>query len=147
MSEHLKNETPEQGMAFSGHRYEQVVMQDFRSTIPPHLLAKLPEDERFLVEAVSRLENQFDWTVRTLIKVNGDALDLHSRVNGLEKHVPVVVKLQDELVLTIKPKVEALWDWKQFFSGKWAVLAVVGVAVLGVLLKVAIDLVLKLFKL
>jgi hypothetical protein len=43
-------------------------------------------------------------------------------------------------------RVDKLWDWKQFFSGKWAVLVVIGATVIPIALKFLLDLLLKWLK-
>ena len=65
-------------------RYEALVMREFKSTIPAHLLANLPEDERFMVETMSKLENQYNWLAEGVVKTNGFTLDLDERLVRLE---------------------------------------------------------------
>ena len=127
------------------HRYEPIERREFNSTIPPHLLADLPEDERFMVNTVSKLENQFAWLSEGMIKNNGATLDLDDRVSAVESGQTAVAQHMVSFDAT-KDKVEKLWDWKQFFSGKWAVLAALSLILVPVLLKFIIDWVLKVWK-
>jgi len=101
--------------------YELLELREFKSTIPPHLLGKLSESERYLVETMSRLENQNNWLVSALLKVNKDVLDCDRRITEINKTVAT------------------LSDWKQLISGKWAVVAALGLVVLSALLKMVFD--------
>jgi len=110
------------------HNYEPVVMREFKSTIPPHLLANLPEDERFMVETMSKLENQYGWLAEVAVRNNQATLDLDGRTVLLEaeqaKMTTQLVAMADQ-----KDKVDKLWDWKQYFSGKWAIIAAIGLLI------------------
>jgi hypothetical protein len=127
------------------HHYDAIVLREFRSSIPPHLLANLPDDERFMVETMSKLENQYGWLADGLVRNNTATLDLDERVTALEKAQKdastrlVAMEKQED-------KVEKLWDWKQFFSGKWAILAALVLVLLPLLLKFLLDLVIKWLK-
>lgn len=125
--------------------YEPIVLKEFKSTIPPHLLSSLPEDERFMVDTMSKLENQFVWLADGVVKVNGATLDLDDRVSQLEfSHNRSAQRLGAMEGQT--EKVNTLWDWKQFFTGKWAVLAALALAVVPFLLKFMYDAALKWLK-
>lgn len=120
------------------HRYEPMAPREFKSSIPAHLLANLPEDERFMVETMSKLENKFNWLSEWTVKNNGSTLDLDERVMALEADR----KQCKELVLattSIRDKVDKLWDWKQYFSGKWAMLAAATLIVVPILSKFLFD--------
>lgn len=127
------------------HRYEPMVPREFKSTIPAHLLANLPEDERFMVETMSKLENQFNWLADWAVKNNGSTLDLDERVMGLEADRK---QCKDLLVasLAVKDKVDKLWDWKQYFSGKWAVLGAAALIVIPIVVKFLFDTLVKWIK-
>jgi len=139
----MSSETqPSQAVVKAKHHYDQLALREFRSTIPPHLLANLPDDERFMVETMSKLENQFGWLSEGLVKTNGAAIDLDERVSTLESNqreatarLAVMEKQED--------KVNKLWDWKQLFTGKWGVIAAIAIVVLPLLLKFLLDLVIK----
>lgn len=127
------------------HRYEPMSPREFKSTIPAHLLANLPEDERFMVETMSKLENQFNWLSEWAVKNNGSTLDLDLRVLELE----AVCREQKKRLVqaeTLEDKVSKLWDWKQYFSGKWAVLAGIVLVVYPMLVKFLFDLLMKWIK-
>lgn len=126
-------------------RYEVIVMKEFKSTIPAHLLANLPEDERFMVETMSKLENQYAWLAEGVVKTNGVVLDLDERLARMESgQVQCAQRLGAMEGQT--DKVNKLWDWKQFFSGKWAVLAAIAIVVIPLLLKFLLDLVVRWLK-
>lgn len=99
-------------------QYEPVVPKEFRSTIPPHLLDKLSDTERYLVQAMSKLENQYDWLVAVAVGNNKNIIDLGGRCDTVE-----VWKTQvDKDTYGHSDKVNKLWEWKTMMSGKWAVL-------------------------
>lgn len=127
------------------HHYEAITLREFKSTIPPHLIAHLPEDERFIVETVSRLENQYAWMVENVVRNNGATLDLDERVSALEsKEVHTATRLV--MMEGQADKVGKLWDWKQFLSGKWAVVAALALVVIPLVLKFLLDAVVKWLK-
>ncbi len=112
----MSNEQPSAPRA-----YELLEIREFKSSIPPHLLGKLSESERYLVETMSRLENQNNWLVNALLKVNKDVLDCDRRITETNRNVATVS------------------DWKQLMSGKWAVLAAISLILLSVLAKFLLD--------
>lgn len=124
--------------------YEVLVMREFKSTIPPHLLASLPDDERFMVETMSKLEGQFGWLADAAVRSNAAVVDLDTRASSLES-------LQRDLAARVKAsedqkaKVDVLWDWKQYFSGKWVIIAGLGVLIAAALIKLGFDYIPKLF--
>jgi len=109
--------------------YELLELREFKSTIPPHLLGKLSESERYIVETLSRLENQNNWLVSALLKVNKDVLDCDRRINEIKKDVSIIS------------------DWKQLISGKWAVLAALGLIIASASVKLIFDALWHLLKL
>lgn len=116
-------------------RYDPVVPKEFRSTIPGHLLGKLSETERYLVETMSKLENQYEWLVSVAVANNKNIIDLGERTDVVEAwkaEVEIETKGQSE-------KVNKLWDWKQMMSGKWAVVWAVALVLVSVLLKFLLD--------
>jgi len=134
-----------QAVVKAKRHYDQLALREFKSTIPPHLLANLPDDERFMVETMSKLENQFGWLSEGLVKTNGAAIDLDERVSLLENNqrdatvrLAVMEKQED--------RVNKLWDWKQLFTGKWGVIAAIAIVVLPLLLKFLLDMVIKWIK-
>lgn len=110
------------------HNYEPAVMREFKSTIPPHLLANLPEDERFMVETMSKLENQYGWLAEVAVRNNQATLDLDGRVTVVEGE-QAKTRVQLAALDDQKEKVDKLWDWKQYFSGKWAIIAAIGLLI------------------
>jgi hypothetical protein len=142
MGEDVPLELPVQ---VSTHRYEEIGLKEFKVVIPQHLLAKLPEDVRFLVETVNKLEARFDWGAENIMRLNRDVLDLHKRVSALEQLGPVgtskFIEAQEALNAKIATRLDTLWDWKQFLSGKWAIITGLALLVLGGLTKFLFDLV------
>lgn len=127
------------------HRYEPIAPREFKSTIPAHLLANLPEDERFMVETMSKLEGQFNWLADWASKNNASVLDLDERTVLLEEERKHCLELLNANT-ALKDRVDKLWDWKQYFSGKWAVLAAAALIVIPLLAKFAFDALVKWIK-
>jgi hypothetical protein len=132
-------------MVHEKHRYETIALREFKSTIPPHLIAHLPEDERFIVNTVSKLDSQYAWMMENVVRHNGAALDLDERVTALEGRATSSTSRLDAMAEQTD-KVNKLWDWKQFFSGKWAVIAGLALIAVSVALKFLLDVVFKWIK-
>lgn len=130
MSEHPKS------------RYVQLEVPEFKSTIPAHLLGKLSDSERFMVETMSKLENQSDFLVKAAMQGNRENLDIDSRLSVLELWKEKM-GTGEPVMADVVDKVRKLWDWHQMFSGKWAVIWALALIVIPVLLKLAIDLAVK----
>ena len=79
-------------------RYPKLELPKFESKIPMHLVNKMSDQEKWLVETISKLDQKTDWLLQKTVDTN--------------EHV-----LADDVRLT---KVE---EWKSLFSGKWAVIA------------------------
>lgn len=126
-------------------RYEPLAKKEFKSTIPTHLLTNLSDEHKFIVEAVSKLESEFNWTSESLLKINTVIIDYDARLLRLEA---VCREIDNKLTLVKShdDKIDKLWDWKQFFSGKWAVLSVLALMLLPILFKVLIEYLVKLLK-
>ena len=135
------------------HRFERIEVRVVKSTIPPHILMKLSESERYMVETLSKVENQYQWLEEVVKKQNEDILVLHARLHILEtqggKPASELGTRITDVVARITPiadKVEKLWDWKQFFSGKWAILGIIVAILAGALAKTGIEFIIKGFK-
>lgn len=138
---------------YVAHRFERIEVRVGKSTIPPHILMKLSDSERYMVETLSKVENQYQWLEEVVKKQNEDILVLHARLHVLEtqggKPVSELGTRITDVSGRISPiaeKVEKLWDWKQFFSGKWAILGVIAAILVGALAKSIIEFVFKAFK-
>ena len=117
-------------------------MPEFKSTIPAHLLGKLSDSERFMVETMSKLENQSDFLVKAVTENNRENLDIDSRVTVLEGWKEKMGTGEPQ-VADMVVKVNKLWDWHQMFSGKWAVIWAMALIVIPIVLKLLIDLAIK----
>lgn len=102
-------------------RYKPRPVPEFKSTIPPHVLAKLPESERYLVEMVSTMEQRGLWLSNAAVDSNTNDIEIDIRVARLEKWMirltnkwsvlgyillivaPVLVKYLFEHVSVVKP--------------------------------------------
>ena len=65
-------------------RYETTSVPDFKSAIPQHLLGKLTEQERYLVETLSKMEQQNAWLIVSAVKSNSAIVDLDVRQSRVE---------------------------------------------------------------
>ena len=102
-------------------QYPAVVKPEFKSDIPPHLLKKLSEQERWMCESISTIQAATTWLVDRAV---GD--------NTIYRQI-------DQRVTTVE-------EWKTFFSGKWAVLGGTAVVALAAVSPEAFHLVVGLFK-
>jgi hypothetical protein len=133
------------GNKHSKTRYETIVPREFKATIPDHILDRLPTDERYIVSALSKLENSSDWVVQHLLKTNKAIQDLDSRIDDVNTRITdgeneqAALNVRVQKTEGVAEKVQRLWDWKQYFSGKWAALGCIGLVVLTALVKVACD--------
>jgi hypothetical protein len=66
-------------------RYKPLEVGEFKSTIPAHVLAKLPESERYLVEMVSKMEERDKWLIGAARSGNQANIELDIRVTKQEK--------------------------------------------------------------
>lgn len=98
----------------SQSRYRPIEIPEFKSAIPPHLLAKLPEADRYMVEMVSKMEQQTVWLVTAVKDENEAKIELDVRMAKLEA-------------------------WKTMLCNKWSLVAVVFLLVAPVLVKTWIE--------
>lgn len=109
-------------------KYETVQAREFKSSIPAHLLGKLSESERYMVETMSKLENQSDWLTAVAGQNRIILIEMDARLGGVEAELNKQGKFSDESgrrlveMEKLSEKVSKLWDWKTMMSGKWAVL-------------------------
>lgn len=95
-------------------RYKPLDSPEFKSTIPAHVLAKLPESERYLVEMVSKMEERDKWLIASARSANQANIELDVRLMKQEKIIDRVL-------------------------GKWAILGYLLAAALPVALKVLFE--------
>ena len=121
---------------------EPVQVREFKSTIPSHLLGKLSESERYMVETMSKLENQSDWLVSIAVENRKTLMVVGAGVALAEDMEKRVVELEAAVLKPegLREKVSKLWDWKTMMSGKWAVLWALLLIVFSVVLKYVMDL-------
>lgn len=98
----------------SQSRYKPIEIPEFKSAIPPHLLAKLPEADRYMVEMVSKMEQQNAWLVTAIKDENEAKIELDLRMAKFEK-------------------------WKTMLCNKWSLIAAVLLIVAPVLVKAWIE--------
>src|SRR5208337_619399 len=78
-------------------RYQELEKPEFKSSIPPHLVNKLSEQEKWIIESLSRMESVHEWLVKAVLDGNRADIEADLRVQELE-------------------------DWKSMISSKWAVI-------------------------
>jgi len=76
-------------------RYPRLELPVFESKIPPHLVNKMSDQEKWLVETISKLDQKTDWLLQKTVETSGQVLDIDIRTTKVE-------------------------EWKTMFSGKWA---------------------------
>jgi len=78
-------------------RYQALEKPEFKSTIPPHLVNKLSEETKWIIESLSRMEAVYEWLVKAALDGNRADIETDLRVQEVE-------------------------DWKSMISSKWAVI-------------------------
>lgn len=129
-------------MSEGGSLVEPLPAKEFKSTIPPHLLGKLSESERYMVETMSKLENETEWLVSVAQGQNKLGIELNRRLGLVEAALGRVdnrMQTLDTNAQAAITQVKVLWDWKQLVSGKWAITFWIATITLPVLLKVVLD--------
>lgn len=91
-------------------RYKTLAVPAFKSSIPQHLLVKLPETERYIVEALSKAEQQYAWLVDQALENNRQMVETEKRVTINER-------------------------WREAVTSKWSLLLGVVVVIAPVLVK------------
>ena len=95
-------------------RYRTLAVPEFKSTIPSHLLGKLEEQERYLVETLSKMEQQSHWLVVAAVEANVAITELDGRQSRVEL-------------------------WKERLTSKWALIIAIVALVAPVALKAVFD--------
>lgn len=126
----------------SKSREAKLEIPEFKSTIPGHLLGKLSDSERYIIETLSKIENQSDWLVKLAVADNTDLILLLDKASGTDDRIDKINKTVDG-VDKLTERVTTLWDWHQMLSGKWTVLWALMLIIIPVFLKYALDLVTK----
>lgn len=94
-----------------------LAVPEFKSAIPAHLLEKLTDQERYLVETLSRLEQQNGWLIVTLVATNNATVQVEKRLGGVEswkdkvtsRWAPIVGGVAVSLPIIIKFVLEKIW--------------------------------------
>ncbi len=95
-------------------RYRTLKVPDFKSSIPAHLLGKLGDQERYIVETLSKMEQQNQWIMLATMETNLAVIELDERTGKVE-------------------------SWKDRITSKWALVLGLVMLVVPVLLKALID--------
>lgn len=99
-------------------RFQQLEKPEFKSAIPPHLVNKLSEQEKYVIETVSRMEAQNEWLIQSAMHQNRALIE-----NDLE--------------------IQEIKDWKSMITSKGAVIIALILMFLPMLLKALVDRLLK----
>jgi hypothetical protein len=103
-------------------KYAKLAMPEFKSTVPAHLIDRLTPQEKYVVETLSRMEQQNAWLMNAAMEANRVNLETDVRVQNMEA-------------------------WRKTLSGKWAILGLVGgmlaTAIISALVKSIIELIFK----
>lgn len=65
-------------------KYEALSVPEFKSSVPSHLLGKLSDQERYLIETLSKMEQQNAWVVLNIVRANAAMIDLDVRQQKME---------------------------------------------------------------
>lgn len=95
-------------------RRKSLEVPEFKCTIPPHLLSKLSEADRYLVEIASKMEQQNAWMVGVLRQENEANVEIDARLGKIEK-------------------------WKDRLMSRWTMAAALAVILVPVVLKAVVD--------
>ena len=95
-------------------RYQELEKPEFKSTIPPHLVNKLSDQEQWIIESLSRMESVHEWLVRAALDGNRADIETDLRVQEVE-------------------------DWKSMVSSKWAVIGGFLLLCLPILVEKIVD--------
>jgi hypothetical protein len=99
-------------------RYQPLQRPEFKSAIPTHLVNKLSEQEKWIIESLSRMESVHEWLVKAALEANRAAIEIDIRVQAVE-------------------------DWKSMVSSKWTVIAGFLLICLPILLEKLVSRVIK----
>lgn len=99
-------------------RYEQLKVPEFKSMLPPHVAARLSESDRYLVDSVSRMEQQTAWLTQTAVETNKAVRDVDKRVDRLTR-------------------------WRDALTSKWSLIAGVLMLFVPVIVKAIVEHLLK----
>lgn len=127
-------------------RYKQVQLKEFHSTIPTQLLDRLTEIERHLVSNMSRFEAQSAYIIEMLVQNNEDIRDADGRLALIEEWYDKArnrVDNMEEKAKESSEKLAKISDWKEYMSGRWAVLWALLLIVAPVVLKYLFDILAK----
>lgn len=78
-------------------RYQALKLPEFKSTVPDHLIDKLSPQEKWVIEAISRMEQRDEWIIAAILDCNRSNIESDLRIQELQ-------------------------DWQALISSKWAVL-------------------------
>jgi len=94
--------------------------KDVKSSIPVHLMSNLDEHERYLVETLSRLEQQIAWCIQHIIAGNKADIDNDVRLQYVERW-KTRFNAKTGLILWLLTTISvaainalAAWLWKKF---------------------------------
>lgn len=95
-------------------KYRELEAPEFKSLIPPHLLGKLSEQEKYLVETLSVLGQQNAWLINATLEGNKANIELDRKVQSLVR-------------------------WRAVLTSKWSLGAAALMVCIPVIVKVVIE--------
>lgn len=102
-------------------RYRPLVKPTFQPNIPMHLLAGLSDKERYMVEAISRMEQQNNWQIERIIETRNIHIETDVRIVGTERCLKRIER------------------WRLRFSSKWTIFSACVVILLTALVGAAVS--------
>lgn len=95
-------------------RIEPLVVPDFKSTIPGHLLAKMNEQDRWLFENISIMEEREKWLVRAVVE-------------------------DRKALIEADTKATAVKNWKDKLTSRWGLLVAAFILIAPVIIKALLE--------
>jgi hydrogenase maturation factor len=69
----------------SGSRYPKLEVPKFESRIPAHLLNRLSDQEKWLVETLSKIDQKADWFMAAILRTNEIDREIDVRLVKVER--------------------------------------------------------------
>lgn len=66
-------------------RYPKLELPKFESKIPPHLLNRLSDQEKWLIETLSRIDQKADWFMASITRTNQIEREIDVRLSRVER--------------------------------------------------------------
>jgi hypothetical protein len=92
-------------------RYQLLQKPEFKSQIPPHLTDKLEPRERFVLEAISKMEQEQAWLSRVVLEGNRGQVETDLRVQAVEEWKQMVTYKASGVIALALIIIPLLVEW------------------------------------